>query len=159
MSDVVLDIRGLPEVRKMLGEVQGAKLNVRMRRGLRSGARVMREEMRSQARSRTDLPRTFAKTRTRSHRNPLGVSVGPKSPLLSIFEHGAQRHSIGKAGQLLSNLESRRQAGPSQGRPFLARGPISHPGMAARPFIGPVFDAAEHPASEAMADELFKDLK
>ena len=152
------DVRGVPEVRQMLEQVQGRELNNRMRRALRRGAKVFREALRDEARSRSDLPTSFAKIRTRAHRNPLGVSVSPKSPLSTIFEHGASAHQIGAPGQLLSNFEGRRQAGPTQGRPFFARGPVRHPGMAARPFIGPTFDAAEGRASEAMRDELLEGL-
>ena len=161
MAGITVDVRGLPEARKLLEQVQGRELNNRMRRSLRRGAKVMREKLRDEARSRSDLPKSFRKTRTRPHRNPLGVSVSPSSSLSNIFEHGARVHPIApKARGILSNFNARRAAADrATGGLFFARGPVSHPGMAARPFIGPVFDAAEHPASEAMADELFKDLK
>lgn len=160
MADTTVDVRGLPEVKKMLEQVQGRELNNRMRRSLRRGAKVFREGLRDEARSRSDLPRSFRKTRTRAHRNPLGVSVSPSSPLSTIFEHGAKGHDIGKAGQLLSNFSARRErADTFRGGFFFARGPVRHPGMAARPFIAPAFEANERKASEAMADELLKDLK
>lgn len=150
MATIDVDLRGLPEVEKLLAAFEGRPLNNRMRRALRAGAKVMREEMRSQARSRSDLPRTFAKTRTRAHRSPLGVSVSPKSPLSNIFEQGAKDHIIApRDAPFLAN----REAG------FFARGPVSHPGMAARPFIAPVFAAAEDRASEAVERTLFEDLR
>ena len=64
MADTPVDVRGLPEVKKMLEQVQGRELNNRMRRSLRRGAKVFREGLRDEARSRSDLPRSFRKTRT-----------------------------------------------------------------------------------------------
>lgn len=157
---VTMSLVGLPETKQLLEQVQGAKLNARMRRSIRRGAKVFREGLRDEARSRSDLPASFAKTRTRDHRNPLGVSVSPKSPLSTIFEHGAEGHMIGDAGQLLSNFETRRaKADKHTGGFFFARGPVRHPGMGARPFIAPTFDANERKAEKAMGDELFAGIK
>ena len=160
MADITVDVRGLPEVTKLLEQAQGRALNARMRRSLRRGTKVFREKLRTEARSRSDIPDSFAKTRTRAHRNPLGVSVSPKSPLSTIFEHGAGRHQVGKAGQLLSNFNARRSgADKFRGGFFMARGPVSHPGMAARPVIAPAFEKGDREATDAIADELFKGLK
>lgn len=148
MADIDVDVRGLPETKRLLAQFQGAKLNNRMRRSLRAGAKAFREEMRREAKSRHDLPRTFAKTRTRAHRNPIGVSVSPGSPLSNIFEHGAKRHEIGDGAKILANAATG----------FFARGSVSHPGMAARPFIAPVFAAAQGDATKAAADVLFEGI-
>lgn len=148
MSRITLDVRGLPETKAMLAKVEGQQLQNRTRRALRAGAAVFRKELRSEAASRDDLPRTFRKTRTKAHRTPLGISVRPNSPLLSIFEGGAKQHPIGSSGQILSNPE----AG------FFARGPVSHPGMEARPILEPAFNAAEDEASDAFTRELFAGL-
>jgi len=154
---VVVDVQGLPETKRLLAELDERQLQNRMRRALRAGAKVMRQELRRQAASRSDLPRSFRKTRTRSHRNPLGVSVSPKSPLSNIFEPGAPRHSGGRAGQLPSNASGEAARG---GEPlFGAWGPVSHPGMAARPLIAPVFAAAERPAEKAVGDTLFEGIR
>lgn len=126
----IVDISGVPEVRKMLGEFTGGKLNNRLRRALRAGVKPIRVEMRHKG-SSGGFPRRFKTTRTRAHRNPLGVSVSPQSPLSTIFEHGARPHMIGA---------------------------ISHPGMAARPFIAPVFAASEEAAVKAAMDTLMEGI-
>lgn len=152
---VEIDIHGMPEVQAMLDKVQGSQLNNRIRRSLRAGAKPFRTEMRSQARSRADLPATFAKTRTRAHRNPLGVSVSPQSPLSTIFEHGADTHTIApKGAQLLAGKAGER----SRSAAFVARGPVTHPGMGARPLIAPVFDAAQDDARREFSEELFEGI-
>ena len=144
------DVRGAAETKAMLAEFQGQKLQNRTRRALRAGAKVMREGLRDEARSRGDLPKSFRKTRTRGHRNPVGVSVSPSSSLSNIFEGGADPHTIAPTkGPALAN----RDAG------FFARGPVNHPGMAARPFIGPVFDAHEGAAKDAVGDTLFEGFR
>jgi hypothetical protein len=124
--------------RKLLAELSGRELKNRMRRATRAGAKVLRAEVRQEARSRADLPRSFARTQTINHSN-LSVSTGPTSPLLNIFEGGAGEHPIGERGQLLHS---------QQGEPFFAaRGPVRHPGMDARPLIGPVFDREKDDAA------------
>lgn len=139
MSKIDFDLRGLPEVKALLGQFEGAPLNNRVRRSLRAGIAAIRPVLRSRAGS--GFPRKFKATRTRAHRNPLGVSVSPGSPLSTIFEHGARPHAIpiGK--------------GPYAGRT------VMHPGMAARPLIGPVFDSTKSKAEEAFADTLFEGLR
>lgn len=127
---VQIDLRGVAEVQEMLSQFEGGKLNNRVRRSLRAGLKPLREEMRRKGAS-GQFPRRFRKTRTRSHRNPVGVSVSPQSPLSTIFEHGAKPHLIG----------TRR-----------------HPGMAARPFTAPVFAAAEDKATEAFMKTLMEGL-
>lgn len=156
---VQMELWGLEEAQALFKQVD-RELNNRMRRALRRGAKVFREGLRDEARSRSDLPRSFRKTRTRPHRNPLGVSVSPSSSLSNIFERGATTHQIGKAGQLLSNFATRREkADKHRGGFFFARGPVTHPGIGARPFIGPVFEATEAAAQRAIADELFKGIE
>lgn len=151
-ASVTITLEGLPEVKRLLDQFQGRHLNNRTRRALRAGAKVFRNEMRSQGR-RSDLPKTFAKTRTRAHRNPLGVSVSPKSPLSNIFEHGARRHSI--SAPVMAGPAGQR----SRGEAFFARGAVSHPGMGARPFIGPVFDASERQAGDEFGKVLFEGIE
>jgi len=157
MARRVLDIRGLPETRQLLGSLMGGELQNRVRRGTRAGAKVMRQELRRQAAS-PQFPRSFRKTKTRGHRNPVGTSVGPTSPLINIFEPGAGEHPIGDTGQVLTNFNSRReQAGEYRGGIFFARGPVDHPGMEARPLIGPVFDATYDEAAAAAMDVVFSE--
>ena len=152
------DLRGAKEARELLDSLADNQLQNRVRRGTRRGAAIMRAETRRRAGS-NGIPSRFRKTRTRSHRTPVGTSTGPTSPLLNIFEGGAGRHAIGDPGQILTNLETRRQAGAEQGPPFFARGAVSHPGMAARPLVGPVFDAKKDDAAEAAMDEMLKGIR
>lgn len=145
-----MDLRGLPEIRALLEQFGEREMVNRMRRGLRAGLKVFRTRLRAEARSRGDLPRTFAKTRTRSHRNPLGVSVSPASPLAPIFEHGAKTHPIApRRGRLLAN--------PKEG--FVAAGAVSHPGMRARPLSAPVFEASKDEASRAIEAVVFEGIR
>ncbi len=155
MSEFIsIDLRGLPEVQKMLAELAPREVNNRTRRGLRAGVKVVRQEMRSQG-ARPGFPKGFRKTRTRSHRTPLGVSVSPTSRLSNIFEHGAKRHTISPRvkGVLGGPAGERHRA-----RAFFARQPVQHPGMAARPFIAPVFAASEARAQEAFKSTFFEGL-
>lgn len=155
MASKVVDVRGLPETRKLLRSLSGQQLQNRVRQGTRAGAKVMRTELRSRAAS-PEFPSSFKKTATRGHRNPVGTSTGPRSPLINIFEPGAGAHPIGGGGQVLSNFENRRQdAGDYRGGLFFARGPVDHPGMAARPLIGPTFDATKDAAAQAAIDTIF----
>lgn len=135
---IEIDLRGMPEVQKMLAQFEGQPLQNRVRKALRAGVAPIRKEMRSRA--GVGFPRRFKKTRTRGHRNPLGVSVSPQSPLSTIFEHGARPHPI-----------------PITKGPFAGR-TIQHPGMAARPLSGPAFDAKRSEAERAVADALFEGL-
>lgn len=154
MSDVTIDLQGTPEVKRLLAEFDGAKLTNRTKRALRAGAKPMRQEMRARAKA-GKFPANFRKTRTRSHRNPIGVSVSPKSPLSNIFEHGARPHQIApKHGSVLANASDTRR----RKKGFFALGAVQHPGMAARPLIAPAFEAAKDPAEKAIADTLFEGL-
>lgn len=135
-----IDFRGMPACQAMLSEFTGAKLNNRTRRALRAGIAVLRTPLRAKA-SSGGFPRKFKKTRTRAHRNPVGVSLSPGSPLSTVFEHGARPHDI------------RITKGPFAGRT------IHHPGMKARPLSGPVFDAHKGDAEKAVAVTLFQDLR
>lgn len=139
MASIVVDLRGLPEVQAMLSQFEGQPLQNRTRKALRAGIAVIRGPLRAAA-SSGRFPRKFKRTRTRAHRNPLGVSVSPGSPLSTIFEHGAKPHAI-----------------PITKGPFAGRS-IQHPGMAARPLSGPVFDANRGKAEQAVSDALFEGL-
>lgn len=137
-----IDLRGLPEVNQMLAQFEGKALNNRMRRSLRGAGAVFRKRMRAAGRMGwANRPRSFNRTRTRNHRNPLGVSVSPQSALSNIFEGGAGPHGI-----------------PITKGSFAGR-TIRHPGVAARPFVGPIFEAGEDQARDAFGDELFEGIK
>lgn len=149
MTRAVVDVRGLPEAKELLDSFTGRQLQNRIRQATRAGAKVMRTELRSRAQD-PRFPSSFRKTKTRGHRTPLGTSVGPNSPLINIFEPGAKPHQIGGVGQMLHS---------QRGEPFFAAlGPVDHPGMAARPLIGPTFDAAKDEAMKAAVDKLFEEF-
>jgi hypothetical protein len=136
---VSLVLRGAPEARALLDEFRGPRLARRIRRSVRSGIRPIGEALRRRGRSRR-YPRGFATTRTRQHRNPEGVSIGPASLLAPIFEHGAGPHAIP-----------------------ITRGPFAgvtarHPGMMARPISGPAFDESQDAAEREFADTLLGGL-
>lgn len=170
-----VEMKGAAEARALLVHLEGRELQNRTRRGLRSGAKVFRTAYRSEVRGRSDLPRSFAKTDTRNHRSPLGVSTGPKSPLINIFEEGAGVHRIapGWSGTSEGNATRRSRAGTFtgrmllagragqrwRGRAFLASEPVTHPGMSARPSIGPVFDRENDHASEAAMAKILEGLE
>jgi len=151
MEGKVVNIVGIPEAKAMLDQFQGRELENRTARATRAGAKVFRRELRSAVKSGLH-PHSFRKTATRNHRTPIGTSVGPTSPLLNIFEGGAGRHTImpDKAGML-----SGRAGTHYRTRAFAASMPVSHPGMSARPLIGPVFDSTNGEAAEAAMDTLF----
>jgi hypothetical protein len=156
---VTVSVRGGKEARKMLDRLTGRELQNRTRRATRAGSKVLRQELRAEAKSRPDLPSSFAKTLTKNHRNPIGTSTGPASPLFSIFEPGAGQHQIGQGGQLLTNFGGRRAAaGDYRGGIFIARGPVSHPGMDARPLAAPVFDRKHEDAGEKATEVLLEGL-
>lgn len=143
---LTVDVRGLPETVELLESFTDRQLQNRVRQGTRAGAKIMRTELRSRAQD-PKYPSSFRKTKTRGHRTPVGTSVGPNSPLINIFEPGAKAHPIGGTGQLLHSQQGERL--------FAARGPVQHPGMAARPLIGPVFEATKDDAAEAAIDVIF----
>lgn len=160
-GSVDIDLRGLPEVKRLLEQVSPRELTNRTRRGLRAGTKVVRQEMRREG-ATPGYPKGFRKTRTRNHQNPLGVSVSPKSPLSNIFEHGAKRHTIAPGVKVSVTGRKQVLAGPAgerhRARAFFAPFPVSHPGMAARPFIAPVFDASKDEATKAFQQTTFEGL-
>lgn len=134
------DLRGLPGAEALFAEFEGQKLQNRIRRGLRAGVAVIRRPLRSKAGS-GGFPRKFKRTRTRGHRNPVGVSLSPGSPLSTIFERGARPHAI--------PITKGRFAGRT----------VQHPGMAARPISGPVFDSHQREAENAITDAIFEGIR
>lgn len=142
-------VRGKREARALLDSLSGRELVNRTRRATRAGAKVLREEVRRRA-SSGEFPKSFRKTATRnSTRGGIRTETGPTSPLVNIFEGGAGSHLIGDRGQPLVN--------PGEG--FFARGPVHHPGMDARPLIGPAFDAKEDAAGDAAIAELLEGIR
>jgi len=158
-----VSLRGDREIAKLLDSLSGTELVNRTRRATRAGAAVMRTDLRARARS-GKYPKTFQQIATRSStRGGIKTQVGPTSPLHNIFEGGADTHEIaptsGGAG-ILSNLNKRDRAASSGNwtDAFFARGPVSHPGMAARPLTTPAFEATKDDATKAAMDKLLEGI-
>lgn len=137
---VTLDIRGLPEVRSLLEQFSEREVNNRTRRAMRAGIAQFRKAYRGRGVAPA-YPRTMRATRTRAHRNPMGVSLTSRSPLAPIFDKGARPHAI-PIGR-----------GPLAGRVF------RHPGMAPRPITVPVFDEADDAARRAFEETFFEGVR
>lgn len=153
-----ISLRGDKEIAKLLDSLSGRELQNRTRRATRAGAKVFRQGLRARV-SGPQYPRSFRKLATKNHRDG-STSTGPTSFLLNIFERGAKRHPIGKPGQLLSNFATRRGlADKHTGGFFMARGPVNHPGMAARPLIAPEFEADQDKAAASAMDTLTDGLR
>ena len=161
MSRATLEIRGGPSIARTLNALGGRELQNRTARATRAGAGVFRRELRSSVKSGTH-PASFRRIATRNHRMPIGTSVGPTSPLINIFEGGAGRHPIAP-GKLQSSgnrpmLLSGKGGEHYRSRDFAASMPVSHPGMGARPLIGPVFDRSNGEAAAKAMDKLLEGL-
>lgn len=147
----------------MIGKYEGREMHNRLRRGARAGGAVYRTAMRAQARARSDIPDTFARTRTKSSASMRGgivTRVRPRSPLLNMFEGGAGAHEIapGRLGVGGRKLMLSGKAGDRWRRSdFAASMPVRHPGMAARPFLAPVFATTTPAAKRAVAVTVFGD--
>lgn len=160
----IVDVRGVPGALRALDRYDGKELQNRLRRGARAGAAQFRDELRAEAKARSDLPRSFSRTKTktttrggRSGRD-IQVSVRPKSPLFNIFEPGAGQHTIpagaaglgGPAGESGWTSEGRKR--PAD---FFSRSAVSHPGMEARPLLPAVFARRVGRAEDAIAEAIF----
>lgn len=171
-------VRGTREARKLCESLSGKELQNRTRRATRAGAAVFRRKVRSEAKRRSDIPDSFARTKTRGHRTPVGTSTGPTSPLLNIFEPGAGAHVIApgwegtgmasrgpgrpvpRTGSFTGKLLLSGKAGDRwRSRDFVASGPVTHPGMAARPFVDPIFESEKDEASETAMDTFLEGLR
>jgi hypothetical protein len=153
-----VSLRGDREVREILDSLSGRELQNRTRRATRAGAKVFRQGLRARV-GEPKYPSAYRKLATKNHRDG-STSTGPTSPLLSIFEGGAGRHSIGAPGSLLSNMGARRQAADKANAGlFFARGPVSHPGVRAVPIIAPEFDADQGKAADAALEKIVEGLR
>lgn len=159
---VTVDARDLAEARELLDSLSGRDLQNRTRRATRRGAAVMRTELRKEVKS-GQHPRSFKKIATKGHRTPVGTSVGPTSPLLNIFEPGAGAHEISPGRLRVSGGRPMLLSGAAgehyRTRAFVASMPVTHPGMAARPLVGPVFDKTHDEAAETAMDELLAGIR
>lgn len=173
---VTVNVRGQKEAIRLLDSLSGNELQNRVRRGTRAGAKVFREETRSEAKARSDIPDSFAKTATKGHRTPVGTSTGPTSPLLNIFEVGAGSHPIvpgqsggapirrGRGGATRPTSTGKGALAGTKGErwrgsDFFTRAAVRHPGMTARPLIGPIFEAKDDEATNAALDSILEGIR
>jgi hypothetical protein len=160
-----IHLEGLPQVRKMIDSVSGRELQNRQRRAVRAAAKPMQAALKVQAatpghpRSFTKVPAAKVTTRGGTSGRDVEARVRPKSPLFNIFEPGAGSHTIkprrkkalgGPAGGSGWSAEGRKRPAA-----FFARGPVSHPGFAARPILPAAFAAGEAAAMTAFEQALF----
>lgn len=160
----VLDIRGLPETQKMLDEFSDREIQNKLRRAARAGIAEFRTDLRAVARS-GDYPRSFSKTKTKTTTrggasgHDIEAYVRPSSPLFNIFEPGAGEHEIApRRGLVLAAHEgegSWTSEGRKRGAAFFARGPVSHPGMKARPILPVAFARGLSRAETSVANAIF----
>ena len=161
----IVSFYGLPEVRKMLAQYSDQEIQNSLRRGARAGIAEFRAELRSEAASRSDLPHSFRKTKTRTTTRggasgrEIEAYVRPSSPLFNIFEPGAGAHTIAprRAGALGGPAGSGSWDSVGRKRPgaFFSSGPVRHPGMRARPLLSPAFNARLGRAEDAVANAIF----
>ena len=179
MGMTAIHLEGLPQVRKMIDSVSGRELQNRQRRAVRAAAKPMQAALKVQAatpghpRSFTKVPAAKVTTRGGTSGRDVEAYVRPRSPLFNIFEPGAGAHTIAPGSSVTSRpgrtggkARKAALAGPAgsgswdktgRKRPaaFFARGPVSHPGFAARPILPAAFAAGEAAAMTAFEQALF----
>ncbi len=162
----VVHLEGLPAVRKMLDQFEGQQLQNKMRTAVRAGLKPFQAQLKFEGdtpghpHSFTKVPAGKVTTRGGASGREIEGYVRPSSPLFNIFEPGAGSHTIaprrkamlaGPAGGGGWDAKGRKRKGA-----FFARGPVSHPGMRARPELPAAFAAAEGAATDAIANAIFK---
>ncbi|MHB8459113.1 MAG: hypothetical protein ACYDAK_05325 [Candidatus Limnocylindrales bacterium] len=156
---------GVAPIMRMLEQFEGQPLQNAMRRAVRAGAKPFQATLKSVAAS-SSVPRSFQKvpapkvtTHGGSGRS-IEAYVRPKSPLFNIFEPGAGVHTIspGSAGVLGGPAGPGGWSTAGRKRPgdFFSRGPVSHPGMRARPILPAAFAMGEPASVDAMANAIFQ---
>jgi hypothetical protein len=164
MTEIV-HLEGLPQVRKMLDQFEGQQLQNKMRVAVRAGLKSFQKTLAFEGdtpghpHSFTKVPAGKVTTHGGASGREIEGSVRPKSPLFNIFEPGARGHTIApKKGILAGPAGSGGwdAKGRKRKAAFFARGPVSHPGMSARPILPAAFSAGESAASDAVANAIFK---
>lgn len=141
-----------------------------LRRAVRAGARVVRDEARRRAPRATGFSRTKIVTRDRrsANREEAIVQVGFRRSAfyLRFVEAGAKAHRI-VAGRTRRILDPKTRAITGKEtrakRPRLVirlgflrvfRWSVAHPGVRARPFLEPALESKREAARQAMAESL-----
>jgi len=161
----IVAIQGGDKVRRMLDGFTGQKLQNRLRRAIRAGAKPFQAGLKAAASSEPtgNLPHSFTKVpaaKVSASRRRGGTIVGrvrPKSPLFNIFEPGAGAHEI--SGAVLggpSGSGGWTAAGRKRRGAFVAHGRVRHPGMKARPILPTAFSSRVRDAQQEVARVLFE---
>lgn len=168
---MTVTVLGIREAEKLLDGYQGRELANAERRAVRAAANTFRPEISAAAAARHgsgggNVPASFTKVpaaKVTTHGGGgrgIEAYVRPKSPLFNILEPGAGGHTIApRNGSALAGRPGEggwsaagRKRGPNG---FFARGPVRHPGLAARPILPGAFAAGAGRAEAAAEAAIF----
>ena len=144
MSTVKCRIEGGEELKARLEELAQAVRGAALEAAARAGAEVIRAD----ANRRAPGPHVELEVRESSE-SAVEVAVGPDKEhwYYQFFELGAGRHTIGPQSKKAIRFPG------VEGKQVVRFG-VTHPGMAARPFLRPALDGQKSNAVEAVGDEL-----
>lgn len=153
-------MEGWDELEQLL-QIAPAQISSRIAvRALRRGAAIIRDEARRIVPVETGELRRSIRVRafrqgTRAERTVTVWVQGPEKSLAILVEFGTSAHLIKrkKPGGVLGRGVSGRGGRVFQGK-GLPRGQVMHPGMRARPFLRPAFDARVGQATQAVAADI-----
>ena len=138
----------------VVAELQRRGLNVRseLTRMVTAAAEPIAEEAKRRATSDRVRKAIIVKVaQTKNGGRLVDVGIGPDTSRVKIghlLEFGTAPHEIGRPGQTLAIL----------GR-YPVKGPVRHPGAAARPYLRPAHDTKKVQAQEIFAAETKKVIK
>jgi HK97 gp10 family phage protein len=144
MSTVKCRIEGGEELKARLERLEAAARGAALEAAARAGAEVIRAD----ANRRAPGPHVEMEV-SESSESAVEVAVGPDREhwYYQFFELGAGRHTIGPHKKKAIRF-------PGAEGEEMVRFRVTHPGMAARPFLRPALDGQKANAVEAVGDEL-----
>jgi HK97 gp10 family phage protein len=145
----VVRIEGLDDLTKALKEV-GLSVNGTIRKSLREGIKVIQEQAEANAKEITNRKATKIEASTHGSREgsknvTMTLRISVRAFYLGFFESGVQPHEIPKHGGVVA-FEG------NEGLVVVRH--VNHPGMAARPWLRPAFDARKDAAVQRVGDYL-----
>jgi hypothetical protein len=166
VSTVSIDLRGMPEVKKMLASVDDRERQNRERRAVRAASAPLRAGLKDTAASEPtgNVPKSFQRVRTRvsasARRGGEVVAfTKPRSALFNIFEPGAGEHTIAPKGKPLAGYGGGfgfwTQGSRKRSKSFFSRKAVRHPGMTARPILPTAFEGNVAKAEAAAVAVIF----
>jgi HK97 gp10 family phage protein len=153
---VTVKVEGLDELVKGLKEV-GLSVNSSLRTAMREGMKVIQQEAESNARAITKRKATRIEVSTHGSREgsrnvTVTLSPSKKAWYLGFFETGAKPHQIsGRRGRRLY-FKGRK------GNLVVVRS-VRHPGMRARPWLRPAYEAKREAAVGKVSEVLRKAIE